>query len=248
MTRSLGWISVLVLVLAATAFAATGNGDLHSPPAEAFCARSLADLGATPTRCRPKDGTPDPFSVRVCGKFPGRSAKGAEETARIIEAALAGHDRSGTVAELGWESKGHRRSRWFRLAEAPVEISIDDRTGRVALDVPMRHGACLQNPVVPYGPERDGVSTPKAIFENVQDSIYPPGARRQHVPGQVDLEALIRTDGTVAELCVRDESPRGYGFAESAMRWYSHRRFEPATRDGVPIPYVMGITVRWSTN
>jgi TonB family protein len=65
---------------------------------------------------------------------------------------------------------------------------------------------------------------------------YPQEALREHFTEAVSVELVldIDADGTVRNAVVTD--PRGHGFDEAALDAARHLVFEPATRDGRPIP------------
>lgn len=62
-------------------------------------------------------------------------------------------------------------------------------------------------------------------------AVYPPEARRREIEGWVDLEFVVATDGSVAEVLVRASQPAGIfdrAATDALRRW----RFEPIQRDG----------------
>ncbi len=61
---------------------------------------------------------------------------------------------------------------------------------------------------------------------------YPLLAVRRSREGQVELELTVNPDGTVGEVVITKETPRGYGFAEAATQAVQDWRFEPFTRNG----------------
>jgi len=64
---------------------------------------------------------------------------------------------------------------------------------------------------------------------------YPAEARREHVWGEVTLEAQVLKDGSVSEVkVVKCTSPR-HGFEAAAIEAVKQWRYEPGTCDGKPV-------------
>jgi TonB family protein len=66
------------------------------------------------------------------------------------------------------------------------------------------------------------------------EALYPPEALRQRVEGNVGLE--LDLDATGAVVGTRITTPAGHGFDEAATAAARRFVFDPARRDGVPIP------------
>jgi TonB family protein len=74
--------------------------------------------------------------------------------------------------------------------------------------------------------------------------VYAAEAMRNKVQGLVVMEAVVRTDGTVGDLCVT--RPLGWGLDLSAVKAARQWLFEPATREGAPIPVVVLIELTFT--
>jgi periplasmic protein TonB len=72
---------------------------------------------------------------------------------------------------------------------------------------------------------------------------YPELPRRAGMTGRVILEAVIRTDGTVASVSILREDPPGLGFAEAAANAVARWRYRPGTQYGVPVEVYFTVTV-----
>lgn len=77
------------------------------------------------------------------------------------------------------------------------------------------------------------VITPPSLAEFVE-ATYPPEARAAGLTATVEVVVTIAADGSVAEATV--PTPVGNGFDEAAVEAVRRFRFEPARRDGNPIP------------
>lgn len=86
-----------------------------------------------------------------------------------------------------------------------------------------------------------GVSAPKAIF--APDPEYSDEARKAKYQGVVDLSCVVGADGRV-----RDCSPvhtLGMGLDEKAIEGVKTWKFEPARKDGTPVPVRVLISVNY---
>jgi protein TonB len=91
--------------------------------------------------------------------------------------------------------------------------------------------------VVTPGP---GVDPPVRL--HVVKPQYPPVARRTKASGEVELQALIGTDGTVEEIKIIRSTRQGVGFEDAASDAVREWRYRPATKNGVKVR--MWVTIR----
>ncbi len=78
-----------------------------------------------------------------------------------------------------------------------------------------------------------GLTLPR--FVSGRPVSYPPAAQRFQRTGTVQVEALVDEKGRVAEARVRESSTPGLGFEDAALRQVRTRRYEPGTKNGVPV-------------
>ncbi len=78
----------------------------------------------------------------------------------------------------------------------------------------------------------DGVTAPSAIYK--PDPRYTPEARHNRIEGAVKLWIVVDTQGNVSDIQEISE-PLGEGLDKSAIDTVKTWRFNPATRDGVPV-------------
>ena len=76
--------------------------------------------------------------------------------------------------------------------------------------------------------------------------IYPLTARQAHLEGYVQLEAVVRRDGTIGD--VRVLHGLGLGCTEAAIQALRRWRFEPGQRQGVPVDVFFELTVDFRLN
>jgi protein TonB len=68
---------------------------------------------------------------------------------------------------------------------------------------------------------------------------YPPFAKQLKIVGDVDLEAVVKEDGTVEKVNVVDGNPvLTKAGAEALMKW----KFKPVTADGKPVKALAPVT------
>jgi TonB family protein len=72
------------------------------------------------------------------------------------------------------------------------------------------------------------------VLRSRADAVYPPEALREHLAATVGLELVVTAEGTVADAHVT--APAGHGFDEAALAAVRRFAFEPARRNGAPIP------------
>jgi len=92
----------------------------------------------------------------------------------------------------------------------------------------------------------EGVTNPQLIEESKVEPTYPKKARIERKDGQVILQAVVETDGTVSALSVIRCNRRGLGFEESAIKAVEQWRYKPATKDGKPVPVYFTVVIEFS--
>jgi protein TonB len=88
-----------------------------------------------------------------------------------------------------------------------------------------------------------GVREPKKIVHVAPE--YPPLAQRAGVEGIVTLEAVLDVTGRVEQVRVMKSVLL---LDEAAIRAVRQWRYTPTELNGVPVPVLMTITVRFSLN
>jgi protein TonB len=92
----------------------------------------------------------------------------------------------------------------------------------------------------PYRPG-SGVTPPRLIKEVRAD--YTDAARRQNISGQVELEIVVRSDGSVGD--VRILRRLGSGLDERAVQAVRQWRFSPARLKGAPVDVIVEVSVEF---
>jgi protein TonB len=93
----------------------------------------------------------------------------------------------------------------------------------------------------PYRPG-SGIEPPRLLHEVKAD--YTEDARRRGITGDVELEIVIRRDGSVGDVHV--QQGLGSGLDERAIAAVKQWRFAPAMRKGVPVDVVVEVAVEFT--
>jgi len=92
----------------------------------------------------------------------------------------------------------------------------------------------------PYRPG-SGIAPPSLLREVKPD--YTEEGRRRGVEGDVDLEIVVRGDGSVGD--VKLVRGLGTGLDQRAIDAVRQWRFSPATRQGVPVDVIVHVSVEF---
>jgi protein TonB len=88
-----------------------------------------------------------------------------------------------------------------------------------------------------------GVTRPVVVAQG--QPRYPPLALQRGIEGTVVVSVLVDETGAVAEASVVRASPRGLGFEDAATRYVRSRRYQPATKGGVPVRVRIEVAVEF---
>lgn len=76
---------------------------------------------------------------------------------------------------------------------------------------------------------------------------YPRQAIQEGIEGRVVLSCIVQADGSVQDCRIDEETPKGAGFGDSALRMSTQFRMKTATRDGAsPVGARVRIPVRFT--
>ena len=79
-----------------------------------------------------------------------------------------------------------------------------------------------------------GVTLPKVISE--VKAQYTPEAMRAKIQGTLMMTAVVRTDGTPAEIQITKSLDKKYGLDDAAVAALRQWRFKPGRKDGKAVP------------
>ncbi len=103
-------------------------------------------------------------------------------------------------------------------------------------------------PPPPTGPLLAGVgdvTNPKLIEETKLQPEYPELARVARLEGNVILQAIIHSDGSVGDLQVLRCNRPNMGFEDAAVAAVQEWRYEPATQNGKPVEVYFTVFVEF---
>lgn len=132
--------------------------------------------------------------------------------------------------------------------EPVVEVPSDFDSEVPVLDMPVLISdvAAPARPPGPYRVFESGVTSPSIIAESKVEPNYPELARRSRVESRVILEAVIRSDGAVAEVTVLQCTRPGLGFEKEAIEAIRQWRYEPGRQNGVPVDVYFTVVVEFT--
>jgi TonB family protein len=88
-----------------------------------------------------------------------------------------------------------------------------------------------------------GVSWPKVITE--VKPKYTPDAMRAKLQGAVELEIVVKEDGTVGDVRVTKSLDRASGLDDAAMAAARKWLFSPGMKEGKPVPTRVGLVLEF---
>ena len=63
---------------------------------------------------------------------------------------------------------------------------------------------------------------------------YPAKAKKENIKGKVVIQAVVEADGTISNVEVLTEEPKGWEFADAAVKSVKQRLYKPALIEGKP--------------
>jgi len=137
-------------------------------------------------------------------------------------------------------------------AEAPVDRNGDAPAGDVGVERGLESGAVFGSAVeIPAPPPPLPVQSPVRLHAGMQpprkivnlDPIYPQVAQQARIEGTVVLETVIDVKGQVTSVRVLRSIPLLDQAAVDAVRGWM---YTPTRLNGVPVPVVLTVTVRFA--
>jgi len=121
----------------------------------------------------------------------------------------------------------------FRPTEAPVLHNVDSHFSGLTLPPELTFDHEQGKTPATLTPQPPRIINPKPIYRG--GLVYPERAANLEREGYVDFDFIIEPDGTVGDPVVVEEVPDGMGFAAAAKKAFPKWRFNPMTKDGVPV-------------
>jgi protein TonB len=95
-----------------------------------------------------------------------------------------------------------------------------------------------------YDSKADGVTLP-IVLKQVK-AQYTSEAMQQRIEGEVLLGVVVRLDGSVGDVTVKQSLDAVYGLDEQAVQAMKQWRFKPGTRDGKPVNVRVDVKIRFT--
>jgi TonB family protein len=89
-----------------------------------------------------------------------------------------------------------------------------------------------------------GVTLPKVVSEVKPQ--YTPEAMQAKIEGTLFMKAVVRTDGTPADIEITESLDTEYGLDKQAVTALSQWRFEPGRKDGKSVPVLITVEMRFT--
>jgi protein TonB len=96
----------------------------------------------------------------------------------------------------------------------------------------------------PASPSPPGASTSPTLITRVNPT-YTQDAMRAKIQGSVRLEVVVLADGTVGDVRVIESLDKQYGLDQQAINAAKQWRFNPARRNGQPVPAQVAIVLEF---
>jgi protein TonB len=233
----------------------------NAPPSESVVteAEPAPEPETAPARSQE---TPTPPAVAAPAAENTLPTPAANESARLAQPvpAVASPEPAGTQAEIAGgsdpatvssEPPALPKMETDRLPPASewidrsVAASLEQSAGR---ELAMLERPALAVPELPAAPRPRAKAAEAArpaggkLLERIEPE-YPVRARQRGIDGSVEVEFLVTRNGSVSDVRVLDETPRGLSFGESAREAIADWRFEPFRENDRPIDHRVRLEV-----
>jgi TonB family protein len=233
----------------------------NDPPSESVVteAEPAPEPETAPARSQE---TPPPPAVAAPAAENTLPTPAANESARLAQPvpAVASPEPAGTQAEIAGgsdpatvssEPPALPKMETDRLPPASewidrsVAASLEQSAGR---ELAMLERPALAVPELPAAPRPRAKAAEAArpaggkLLERIEPE-YPVRARQRGIDGSVEVEFLVTRNGSVSDVRVLDETPRGLSFGESAREAIADWRFEPFRENDRPIDHRVRLEV-----
>jgi protein TonB len=113
----------------------------------------------------------------------------------------------------------------------------------IVLTALMAASAAAQDSAV-YDSKDAGVTLPQPTRQ--VKAQYTAEAMRQMIEGDVLLSVVVKADGTVGTVAVKESLDAVYGLDENAVKAMKEWAFKPGTRDGKPVAVRVDVKMKFT--
>jgi len=115
---------------------------------------------------------------------------------------------------------------------------------RIAAGFGVRGAAAAAPGQGPYRSQDPGVVMP-VVLHDVEPQ-YTPAALQAKIQGDVELQLIVRSDGSVSDVAVTQSLDTAYGLDAAAIDAAQQWTFEPGTKDGTPVDVLVHVNLRFT--
>lgn len=90
----------------------------------------------------------------------------------------------------------------------------------------------------------DGVSLPQVVKQVKAE--YTREAMQQMIEGDVLLDVVVKSDGMVGDVAVKESLDSVYGLDENAVKAMKQWQFNPGTKEGKPVSVRVDVKMRFT--
>lgn len=95
-----------------------------------------------------------------------------------------------------------------------------------------------------YGAKEEGVTLPQVVRKVAAQ--YTSEAMSQMIEGEVILDVVVTSDGTVGDVTVKQSLDKVYGLDENAVKAMKQWAFKPGTKDGKPVNVRVDVQMKFT--
>lgn len=207
------------------------------------------------------DFRPDPRAraklyFRTWSRLDKRGAPHSDYYVSLADAWAATSGASGTWHRLVLECRGHTAEVTINGQVIAGFRGIENSAGYIGLRG-LTGVVWVRNVVLaPLTPTRSyllvaeraesatGVTSP--ILVHQLRPAYTADAMRQRITGTVRMEIVVREDGTVGDVHVLKSVDAKHGMDQQCVDAVRRWRFQPGTKDGVPVPVIVSVDLTFT--
>lgn len=114
----------------------------------------------------------------------------------------------------------------------------------ITLAVPAAAGLAQDQPSKVYGAADEGVTLPQVVKQ--VKAQYTREAMQQRIEGDVLLDVVVKDDGSVGDIAVKESLDGLYGLDAEAVKAMKQWQFKAGTKDGKPVNVRVDVKMRFT--
>jgi len=229
-TETMGKLTMILIGLMCVSADNTSIRELRHASPEAMSEALHSSIQGSLVECLSIHRVYGSFSRLLCIDFDGSNPEHVDDV-RVAVDRVTEHFPSARFDP--WHEDELGPARRGMVGDVPTLITIDFWNRILVYQYPASSKrSCFEHEAKPA--PGDELIEPAELI--VPGSVtYPLLAKVARIRGLVFAEAVIATDGTVSDVCVRESNRPGMGFEEAAAEAIYRNQYEPARRLGEPV-------------